>query len=174
MCPALRSDEVLAEPLHGGDPGLLRGRGVVAIRVRVVVEGMVHARIDRDRVWRARLLELLLHLQRAARDAGVELRVYAGYRGLRLGELGVVRGLRAVERHGRLHVGGARGDDVPGLTTAEAEAGHADGAARLRLEERDRRVVVGELRGDVALRERGVVRGGVGEFRRAAVARGQI
>src|SRR5215469_9783966 len=55
------SDHVLAEPLHGCHPGRLSLHRVVP-RPRVVVEGVVHARIDGDPVRSPRLLELRLDL----------------------------------------------------------------------------------------------------------------
>src|SRR4029079_16729168 len=127
----------------------------------------------RDLVWNTRRLEHLFHLLRARRDAHVELGVYGGDGCFGLRDVGEVAGLRAIEGHRGLYIT-ACCQDAPDLAAAEAEAGHAHRAAGLRLDERARRVVVGALVRGAALPECRVVRGLVGELRRATVAGGEI
>src|SRR5205823_8875383 len=102
-----------------------------------------------------------------AGDPRVLLRVDREHGGFLFGELGEVRGLRAVEGDGGLQLRGrAAAEDVPDLTASEAETDGACRAGGLSAKVGERRVVIRELVGDRSFPERGVVRRRIDELLR--------
>src|SRR5712692_6996285 len=115
--------EVFAEPCERLAPRGFRRGGVVA-RTGIVVESVVHVRVDDLAEGLAVLAHRRLDRRNVLVDAVVEPAVDREHRRADPGHIALLDG-DAVKRHGGPQIGYAR-CDAPGYCAAEAEAGHSD------------------------------------------------